>query len=157
MKATKKVTRFNPNLRPARLAILAAIALITFVSAAIPAAAQEVKARPALTLASLKGTWQAGIVLSGGCGSGSKLVTFTLNASGTGPASWRSNSAECGEDSGSGTITITSLNTKGSGTAELAINFVGNFVIQVSSNSQVMNMVEITDSGNFEVATAIKQ
>jgi hypothetical protein len=157
MKTPNHTTQFNHNLKPVRLAVLGALLLITFVSASIPAAAQDAESRQALTLAKLKGTWQAGIVLDGGCGIGSKLVTFTLNAKGTGPASWQANSAECGPTSGTGTMTITSLNANGSGTAVLAINFVGDFNIQVSLSAQVMNLVEISDSGNYDVATAIKQ
>src|SRR5580704_15221431 len=41
MKTTNENTQFNDNLKPARLAFLAALMLITFVAAVIPAAAQE--------------------------------------------------------------------------------------------------------------------
>src|SRR5580704_3171696 len=41
MKTTNENTQFNHNLKPARLAFLAALMLITFVAAVIPAAAQE--------------------------------------------------------------------------------------------------------------------
>jgi hypothetical protein len=41
MKTTNENTHFNHNLKPARLAFLAALMLITFVAAVIPAAAQE--------------------------------------------------------------------------------------------------------------------
>jgi len=41
MKTTNDNTQFNHNLKPARLAFLAALMLITFVAAVIPAAAQE--------------------------------------------------------------------------------------------------------------------
>ena len=158
MKTTNNHTQFNHNLKPARLAVLVALALVTFAAAVIPAAAQDAEeTRPEITVASLAGTWQAGIVLNGGCGIGSKLVTFTLNSSGTGPASWKANSSECGPSSGTGTMTIKSVNAKGTGTAVLSINFVGDFDIQVSPNGQVMNMVEIADTGNYNVATAVKQ
>jgi hypothetical protein len=158
MKTTNNHTQFNHNPKPARLAVLVALMLVALVAAAIPAAAQDAEVeKPAVTLAGLAGTWQAGIVLDGGCGIGSKLVTFTLNKKGTGPASWKASSAECGPTDGTGTMTITSLSADGSGTAVLAINFVGDFDIQVSPNGQVMNMVEIVDSGNYDVATAVKQ
>jgi hypothetical protein len=158
MKSTIHTTQFNPNPKTARLALLAALTLITFVSFVIPAAAQDVKARPAnVTLAKLAGTWTAGIELNGGCGIGSKLVTFTLNASGTGPATYQYNTEECGASSGTGTMTITSINADGSGTAVLSINFVGDFNIQVSPNAQVMGMVEIVDTGNYDVGVAVKQ
>jgi hypothetical protein len=158
MKTTNNTRQFNHNLKPARLAVLAALALITFVSAVAPGAAQDVKIQPAaITLADLAGTWSAGIELNGGCGIGSKLVTFTLDASGTGPASYHYNTAECGAASGTGTMTITSLQADGSGTAVLSINFVGNFNIQVSPNGQVMGMVEIVDTGNYDVGVAVRR
>jgi predicted aspartyl protease len=52
---------------------------------------------------------------------------------------------------------ITSLNADGSGTATLAINFVGHFEIQISQNGQVMNLVEIEDTINYDVGVAVKQ
>jgi hypothetical protein len=157
MKTTLNTTQFNHNLKPARLAALAALALITFASAVTPVAAQEVKPRPAITVAQLAGKWQVAMELNGGCGVGSKLVIFTLTTSGTGPASFEANTLECGPGSGTGTMTITSLKSDGSGTAVLSLNFVGNFDIQVSPNGQVMNMVEVADTGNYDVGTAVKQ
>jgi hypothetical protein len=158
MKTTNHTTQFNHNPKMARLAVLAALALITIVSAVAPGAAQDVKTQPTgITLAKLKGTWTAGIELNGGCGIGSKQVTFTLNAFGTGPATYQYNTQECGASSGTGTMTITSINADGSGTAVLSINFVGNFNIQVSPSGQVMGMVEIVDTGNYDVGVAVKQ
>jgi hypothetical protein len=157
MKTTINTTQFNHNLKPARLAVLAALALITLVSAVAPGAAQDVKTQPPVTLANLAGTWTAGIELNGGCGIGSKQVTFTLNAEGTGPATYEYNTSECGAASGTGTMTITSIEANGSGTAVLSINFVGNFNIQVSPNGQVMGMVEIVDPTNFDVGVAVKR
>jgi hypothetical protein len=157
MKTTNDTTQFNHNLKPVRLAVLAALMLVTFVSVVIPAAAQDGKVAPPITLANLRGTWTAGIELNGGCGIGSKLVTFTLNAAGTGPATYQYNTAECGSSSGTGTMTITSIEANGSGTAVLSINFVGDFNIQVSPNGQVMGLVEIVDTGNYDVGVAVKQ
>ena len=158
MKTTNHTTQFNHNSKTARLAVLAALAFITIVSAVAPGAAQDVKTHPAkITLAKLAGTWTAGIELNGGCGIGSKLVTFTLNAKGTGTATYHYNTQECGASSGTGTMEITSLNEDGSGTAVLSINFVGDFNIQVSPNGQVMGMVEIVDTGNYDVGVAVKQ
>jgi hypothetical protein len=158
MKTTNQTTQFNHNPKKARLAVLAALALITIVSAVAPGAAQDVKAQPAkMTLAKLAGTWTAGIELNGGCGIGSKLVTFTLDAKGTGPATYQYNTQECGASSGTGTMEITSINADGTGTAVLSINFVGDFNIQVSPNAQVMGLVEIVDTGNYDVGVAVKQ
>ena len=61
MKTTNNTAQFNHNLNPARLAVLAALALITFVSAVAPGVAQDVQVRPPVTLASLAGRWTAGI------------------------------------------------------------------------------------------------
>ena len=154
---THDTTQFNHNLRAARLAVLAALALLTLVSAVSPAAAQDVQTRPPVTLASLAGRWTAGIELNGRCGIGSKLVTFTLTAKGKGPATYQYNTAECGTFSGTGTMAITSIEANGSGTAVLSINFVGDFNIQVSQNGQVMSMVEIVDTGNYDVGVAVKE
>lgn len=155
---TKHTMQFNHNPKAAPLAVLAALALIAFVSAVTPAAAQDGNAAlPPSIVAKLAGTWTAGIELNGGCGIGSKQVTFTLNALGTGPATYQYNTQECGAASGTGTMTITSIAANGSGTAVLSINFVGNFNIQVSPNGQVMGMVEIVDTGNYDVGVAVRQ
>jgi hypothetical protein len=158
MKMTNHTTLFSQNRKTARLALLAAFALITFVCAATPGAAQDNETvQPASALPNLVGTWTAGIELNGGCGIGSKLVTFTLNSRGEGPASYKANTAECGKSSGTGTMQITSMNADGSGTATLSINFVGHFNIQVSQNGQVMSLVEIEDTINYDVGVAVKQ
>jgi hypothetical protein len=158
MKTTDKTTRFDHNVKPARLAVLAALALVTIVSAVAPVAAQDGQAAlPPSIVAKLAGTWSAGMELNGGCGIGSKQITFTLNALGTGPATYQYNTEECGASSGTGTMTITSIAANGSGTAVLSINFVGNFNIQVSANGQVMGMVEIVDTGNYDVGVAVRQ
>jgi hypothetical protein len=54
MKTTNNTTQFNHNLKPARLAFLAALMLIAFVSAVIPAAAQDAESQssPRLALSS---------------------------------------------------------------------------------------------------------
>ena len=158
MKTTNHTMRFHRNSKTARLAVLVVLALITLVSAVAPASAQDGKAAlPPAIVAKLAGTWTAGIELNGGCGIGSKLVTFTLNAEGTGPAAYQYNTQTCGASSGTGTMTITSIAASGVGTAVLSINFVGNFNIQVSPNGQVMSMVEIADTGNYDVGVAVKQ
>lgn len=152
-----KTTHFNHHLRPARFAVLAVLMFTTFVSAVIPAAAQDAGARRPITLARLKGSWQAALVLNGGCGVGSKVVNFTLNKTGTGAATWTGNTAACGQETGTGTVTITSLKANGSGTATFSLNFVANFDIQVSPSGQVFNMVEVADSGNYDVGSSVKQ
>jgi hypothetical protein len=178
MKTTNNATQFNHSFKPtsleskhsakramtsrrqkARLALLVALALVTFVSAAIPAAAADDNtARPAIKLASLAGKWQSALFLDGGCGVGTKVVTFTLNASGTGKATEVFHTPGCGDNSASGTFTVKSLNTAGTGTAQLSVTGgLFNYIIQVAANGQIFNMVDVTDPGNYEVGTSVKQ
>lgn len=158
MKTTNNNTRFSS--KPARLAILVALMLVTLVAVAIPAAAAE-KAKPEITLAKLKGAWQATVYGEGGCGEGSKLVTFTLNSGGVATdAVWSYHTTGCGDATITGqTFEITTLNSDGSGTATLTIGggVTLSFSIQVSGSGQVFNLVDITDSGNYEEGTAVKQ
>jgi len=159
MKTTNNNTRFSS--KPARLAILVALMLVTLVAVAIPAAAAEGKAKPEITLAKLKGSWQATVYGEGGCGEGSKLVTFTLNSDGVATdAVWSYHTTGCGDATITGqTFEITTLNSDGSGTATLTIGggVTLSFSIQVSGSGQVFNLVDITDSGNYEEGTAVKQ
>jgi hypothetical protein len=168
MKTTNNSTYFNRNLKPtslastnsaARLALLAALMLVAFVSVVIPAATQDAKtAAPPITLAQLKGPWQAALFVDGGCGVGTKIVTFKLNAIGTGPATETFHTPGCGDNSASGTFTITSLNSLGTGTAQLSVTGgFFNYSIQVAPNGQVFNMADITDSGNYEVGTSVRE
>jgi hypothetical protein len=158
MKTQNHTTLFSQSPKTARFVFMAAFALVAFVFAAAPGAAQDNETvQPTSALPNLVGTWTAGIELNGGCGIGSKQVTFTLDSRGEGPASYKANTAECGKSSGTGTMKITSINADGSGTATLAINFVGHFNIQVSQNGQVMSLVEIEDTINYDVGVAVKQ
>src|SRR5208282_19000 len=158
MKTTNNNTRFSS--KPARLAILVALMLVTLVAVAIPAAGAE-KAKPEITLAKLKGSWQATVYGEGGCGEGSKLVTFTLNSDGVATdAVWSYHTTGCGDATITGqTFEITTLNSDGSGTATLTIGggVTLSFSIQVSGSGQVFNLVDIPDSGNYEEGTAVKQ
>jgi hypothetical protein len=144
--------------QPARLAFLVALTLVTFISFVIPAAHGKT-GRPPIKVSQLAGSWQATLVIDGGCGLGTKLVTFTLSSAGTGNAAALYHTPGCGNNGESGTMTITSLNAAGTGTAQL--NFGGsavfNFNIQVSPSGQIFNMVDITDSGNYEEGSAIRQ
>jgi len=160
MKTTNNHTQFNHNLQPARLAVLAALALVAFVSAVIPAVAQDAEVvKPSLALSSLAGTWQAALVANGGCGIGAKVVTFTLNGTGSGAASETGSTPDCGQGGATaGTVAIHSLNSSGTGTATLTFSGTAfDFDIQVNAGSQVMNMVEIDSSVNYEVGTAVKR
>jgi hypothetical protein len=126
--------------------------LITFVSSVIPAAAEDIQ------LSQLAGSWQATLNLHGGCGWGTKLVRFSLNSSGSGSAVGYYHTQTCANNAEYGTMTILSLLSDGSGTAQL--NFSGavfNFYIQVSPNTQIFNMVDISDPNNYEEGSAIRQ
>jgi hypothetical protein len=82
-------------------------------------------------LANLAEGWQATVIGEGpGFGFGSKLLNFTLNATGS-------------SDIVSGIFTVTSLNTNGSGTAQLHIgDNILNFTIQMNPTSTVFNIAE---------------
>jgi hypothetical protein len=56
-----------------------------------------------------------------------------------------------------GSMKITSIDADGTGTATMSINFVGHFNPQVSQNGQIMSLVEISDTINYDVGVAVKQ
>jgi len=171
MKTTKNTTQFGYSLEPtslvskhsaevainsrrqlARLSFVVALILVTLVSAVIPAAAAPV------TLSSLAGSWQATLLIDGGCGLGTKLVDFTLNSNGAGTASASYHTPGCGNNEETGTMRITSLGITGDGTALLTFGGTDfNFSIQAFANGQVFNMVDITDPGNYEEGMAVRQ
>jgi len=151
----------NMNSRHQRgwLALLVALTLVTLLSAAIPASAQG-RPKPAVTMASLAGSWKTTIVGQGSCGIGSELLVFTLNSSGEATdVQYTAHTVNCGEQSFTDqTFTVTSLSSDGSGTAEVDINgAVRHFTIQVSPNHQVFSMVDLTDTGHYQAATGILQ
>jgi hypothetical protein len=114
--------------------------------------------RGSITLSQLAGVWQAALFIDGGCGVGTKLVTFNLLSNGEGDAYGTYHTPECGNNAETGSIEITSLNPTGTGTAQVIFGSTQfNFNIQASANGQVFNLVDITDSGNYEEGSAIKQ
>jgi hypothetical protein len=133
-------------------ALLIALAVVTVMAVAAPTAS-------AVTMSSLKGSWQATVIGQGGCGFGSKLLTFTLDSTGSSTSgTWSSSTTGCGTSTVALTLTITSLNSDGSGQATVeAGSGTFHFDIQVSPASNVFNLVDIIDSGNYEEGTAIKQ
>ena len=133
-------------------AVVLALMVATVMAEAAPTAS-------AVTLASMKGSWQATVVGQGGCGLGTKLINFTLDSGGFSTSgSWHANTVGCGTVSEPLTFTITSLGSNGNGTAILtAGSLVLHLDIQVNSASNVLNMVDISDSGNYEEGTAIKE
>jgi hypothetical protein len=154
-------THLKHHPQPARLVLLVALTLVTLASVVNPAAAADGKAVPAArTLAGLQGPWLMTLTGDDGCGIATKVVTFTLNAAGSGLATIQQHTSVCGDGSGSNLpFQIQSLNADGSGTANLSCG-TGcgwNFIIQVSKNSQVFNLVDVVDSKNYQEGTAIHQ
>jgi hypothetical protein len=133
-------------------AVVLALMVATVMAVAAPSAS-------AVTLASLKGSWQATVIGQGGCGMGSKLLTFTLDSGGVSTSgTWASSTVSCGAGSVPLTFTITSLNADGSGTATVdAGTGVFHFDIQVNAASNMFNLVDISDANNYEEGSAIKQ
>jgi hypothetical protein len=149
----------NSRRQPARLAFLVALALVTLLSVAIPAAAADGE-RPEVTLSNLAGSWKTTIVGQGSCGIGSELLVFTLNSSGEATdVVYTAHTVNCGNQQFTDqTFTITSLNSDGSGTAEVNINgAVRHFTIQVSPSHQIFSMVDLTDAGHYQAGTGILQ
>jgi len=144
-----------------RLAFVITLITFTLAAALTPAAAQDVRTKPEVKLSKLAGAWQATFVGEDACGIGSALVTFTLNSSGVATnATWQYHSTSCGDGANTGlNFTIDTLNADGSGTATLNVSESSKIAltIQVSANSQVLNMVDFTDANHYVAATAIKQ
>jgi hypothetical protein len=114
-----------------------------------------------ITKADLSGPWQAALVGSSGCGTGTLLIDFTLNTSGTGSATLVGHSSGCGDTTVTGqTFNISSVNANGSGVAGVSCG-VGcgfNFKIQVSPDRGTFNIVDTTDPiPNFWAGTAVHQ
>jgi hypothetical protein len=150
----------NTPRKSMRRAMMAAILLVSLASLVTPGAAQEVKARPEITVSQLAGPWQIGIVGNTGCGESSMMFTGTLSASGVATGTLTGNSYACGPSTTTQTFTILSLSSNGSGTAGLTCGSGcgWTFYIQVSPNKQVFNLVDVVDvNGNNLAGTAVKQ
>jgi hypothetical protein len=98
-----------------------------------------------------------------GCGFGTTLYTFTLNASGSSSnVTGIYHTAGCGDGTSSGNMfTIQSLNADGSGTANLTCG-TGcgwNLNIQVSPDRSKFNVIDVSPAnpGNFIEGVAIHQ
>lgn len=111
----------------------------------------------------LAGNWQMTVIGETGCGFGTTLYTFTLNASGASSnVSAVSHTAGCGNETSSGnTFTINTLNANGSGTAGLSCG-VGcgwNLNIQVAPDRSTFNLVDVSSANpnNFIEGEAVHQ
>jgi hypothetical protein len=150
------MSKRNQLMGLARLGALALLAVAGITLTAIPSAASD-----AITLSQLAGSWQIALYGNTGCGATSMLVNVTLSASGSGSATTTYHSG-CGDNTASGLpFTITTLNANGSGTAGLSCGSGCGWVfnIQVSSQKDVFNLVDVDPSnpGNYVQGTAIKQ
>jgi hypothetical protein len=146
---------FRQQISPARVAFVTVFVLIILASVA-----KVSKGTGVIDKDDLAGSWQAALVGDTGCGAGTILVNFTLNSSGTGPATLHGHSG-CGTTTTTGqTFTVTTLNSNGSGTAGVSCG-TGcgfTFAIQVSPDRTQFNMADITDPiPNALAGTAIHQ
>ena len=135
--------------------------LLLFAIAAVAAFSTPSLETGNVVKADLAGNWQITLYGQGGCGVGTSLVTFTLNASGAATnAVEKSHSVGCGNTSSSGnTFTIQTLNPNGSGTAGLSCGSGCGFTfsIQVAPDRSSFNLVDITDPNNFLIGVAVHQ
>ena len=142
--------------RAARIMFLAVLSLSTVLLMATPSFATG-----NVVKADLAGSWQVTLYGQGGCGVGTTLVTFTLNASGSATnAVEKSHSVGCGDSTSTGnTFTIQTLTTNGSGTAGLSCGAGCGFTfsIQVAPDRSSFNLVDITDPNNFLMGVAVHQ
>ena len=142
----------------ARLASLVVLSLVVVV-----ALTAQSSATGNIVKADLSGAWQMTIIGQTGCGFGTTLYTFTLNASGSSSdVTGTYHTAGCGDGTSSGnTFTILSLNPDGSGTAGLSCG-TGcgwNLNIQVSPDRSKFNVIDVSPAnpGNFIEGVAIHQ
>ncbi len=146
------------NRKLARLASLAVLSMTAI------AAHAQTSVQPAVTVPQMAGSWQAALVGNTGCGFTSMLVNFTLNSAGTGTATITANSASSNPGCGPGvsynqTFAINSLNTVGSGTANLTCgpDCGWEFNIQLAPNRQIFNLVDVINDSNYLAGTAVRQ
>lgn len=150
----------DPKRKPFPLALRTSL-LVLFSIGAVAVFTTPSFATGNVVKADLAGNWQITLYGQGGCGVGTSLVTFTLNASGAATnAVEKSHSVGCGDTSSSGnTFTIQSLNSNGSGTAGLSCGTGCGFTfsIQVAPDRSSFNLVDITDPNNFLIGVAVHQ
>lgn len=147
------------NRKSSTAMVLVVMALVTIGSLANFAAAADAKAQPPITLAQLQGPWSVSLFGQTGCGLGTELYTFTLNAAGQGSATMVTH-AQCGDFTQTSIpVTIKSLNANGSGTAGFSCGSGcgWSFVIQVAKNKQSFSLVDATDPSNYLQGVAVHQ
>ncbi len=141
--------------QPLRLAILTVLMLSVMALFVKPSKATI----GTITKADLFGNWQGTLVGFTGCGNSSELFNISMNANGAGTATVQTHGS-CGDSSLTGqSFTILSLNSNGSGTAGLSCGPGCGWAlaIQVAPDRSSMNLVDVTDLGNFLAGSAIHQ
>ena len=143
--------------KPARIVPLGTLCLVAVITIATVSRASI----GTISKSDLSGPWQITLTGNTGCGLSSMLVTATLNASGTGPATITTH-GQCGDGVTTGqSFTIISLNANGSGTAGLTCG-TGcgwTFTIQVSPDRSTMNLADVAtfNPNNFLAGMAVHQ
>lgn len=142
-----------------RVLLLSTLCLLVVITAVVASKASIGN----VSKSDLAGAWQMTIVGQTGCGFGTQVYNFTLNASGSSSSvTGTSHTSGCGDSSISGdTFTIQSLNSNGSGTANLTCG-TGcgwNLNIQVAPERSSFNVVDVSSAnpGNFIEGTAVHQ
>jgi len=142
---------------PTRVALIAALALISLISTAKPGGATV----GTITKADLSGPWAATITGDTGCGITTYYFTFTLNTSGSGSGTAVSHTSGCGDGSNTFSFTTNTLNANGSGTANITCgpSCGWNINIQVAPDRSIFNFVDVSPAnpGNYIEGTAIHQ
>jgi hypothetical protein len=144
---------------PMRFAGVVALAIVALVATVRPGKASIGN----VSKSDLAGNWQLTTVGQTGCGFGTTLYTFTLNSSGSSSnVAGTSHTAGCGDGSSTGqSFTIQSLNSNGSGTANLTCG-TGcgwNLTIQVSPDRSTFNVIDVSPAnpGNYIEGVAVHQ
>lgn len=144
---------------PIRFAGVVALAIVALIATVRPGKASIGN----VSKSDLAGNWQLTTVGQTGCGFGTTLYTFTLNNSGTSSnVAGTSHTAGCGDGSSTGqSFTIQSLNSNGSGTANLTCG-TGcgwNLNIQVSADRSTFNVIDVSPAnpGNYIEGVAVHQ
>jgi hypothetical protein len=148
----------------AAIAFAAVLALAIVISGVPPAttAGAQTSDRVPVTIAQLAGPWSVSLIGNTGCGWSSFLVTFTLDANGSGMATNHSHTSGCGDGVSTGiAFVVQTVNPDGSGKANLSCgpSCGWEFVIQVARNREMFSVVDVdpANPGNFLSGVAIRQ
>ena len=128
---------------------------------ALAALAAAPGARAATSTAQLAGPWAATIVGNTGCGFSTMYSTFTLNSVGKGNATTTYHTANCGDSTSTYPISIDTLSSNGSGTANLSCGSGCGWAlqIQVAPGSKLFSLVDVNpeNPSNYIQGTAVHQ